>query len=233
MDTDDERIREAVKHTEILRPPKQSLATFGTTNVYYYLVTKPAYAELVKNTTETVIREGKVIAERPKIVTPSYLVNLFQGFEHGKEYAEFVLQEYGPHEPGLLYRYKNELNSTDIVSEPLSEVATKLIAKLEWERELLAAVIKGVDEMWDVSLMKFIHDFTANSFRDNVAELQGRGFLDVDDSHVPRGVRIRIEEIFDQVWKGQRQPQELKLELERWGLFREYEDRFLSLFRIR
>jgi hypothetical protein len=87
--------------------------------------------------------------------------------------------------------------------------------------------------MWDVSLMKFIHDFTANSFHDNVAELQGKGFLDIDDSHVPRGVRIRIEEIFDQVWKGQRQPQELKLELERWGLFREYEDRFLNLFRRR
>jgi hypothetical protein len=228
-----EKIEYVVENTEVLMPPKQALITFGSTTVHYYLVTEPVYAEPSGIGDETVIREGKVIAERPKIVTPSYLVNLFQGFMHGKEYAEFVMREYGPHEPGLLYRYKNELSSTDIVSEPLSEVAAKLIAKLEWERELLAAVIKGVDEMWDVSLMKFIHDFTANSFRDNVAELHGKGFLDVDDSHIPRGVRIRIEEIFDQVWKGQRQPQELKLELERWGLFREYEDRFLSLFRRR
>ena len=57
MDIDEERIREAVKHTEILRLPKQSLATFGTTNIYYYLVTKPAYTELVKNVTETVVRQ--------------------------------------------------------------------------------------------------------------------------------------------------------------------------------
>ncbi len=35
MDIDDERIREAVERTEILRAPKQSLATFGTTNIYY------------------------------------------------------------------------------------------------------------------------------------------------------------------------------------------------------
>ena len=55
MDIDDERIREAVKHTETLRPPKQSLATFGTTNIYYYLVTEPAYKELVENVSETVI----------------------------------------------------------------------------------------------------------------------------------------------------------------------------------
>jgi len=66
MDIEDERIIDAVKRTEILRPPKRSLATFGTTNVYYYLVTEPAYAELVEATTETVVREGRVIAEKPR-----------------------------------------------------------------------------------------------------------------------------------------------------------------------
>ena len=79
MDIDDERIRNAVERTEILRLPKQSLTTFGTTNIYYYLVTEPVYTELVKNVTETVIREGKVIAERPRIVTPYYLSQL-EGF---------------------------------------------------------------------------------------------------------------------------------------------------------
>jgi hypothetical protein len=29
MDNDDEKMREAVEHTEILRAPKQSLTTFG------------------------------------------------------------------------------------------------------------------------------------------------------------------------------------------------------------
>ena len=76
MDIDDEKIKYAVDHTEILRSPKQSLSTFGTTNIYYYLVTEPAYSELVKNATETVIREGRVFAERPRIVTPFYLVRL-------------------------------------------------------------------------------------------------------------------------------------------------------------
>ena len=49
MAVDDERIREAVSRTEILRAPKQALYTFGTTNIYYYLLTEPAYSELVKN----------------------------------------------------------------------------------------------------------------------------------------------------------------------------------------
>ena len=79
MDIEDERIKAAVSHTEILRLPKQNLATFGTTNIYYYLVTEPAYSELVDNVTETVVREGRVIAERPRIVTPYYLSQL-EGF---------------------------------------------------------------------------------------------------------------------------------------------------------
>ena len=79
MDIDDQRIRDAVQHTEILRLPKQSLSTFGTTNIYYYLVTEPVYAELVKDVTETVVREGKIIAEKPKIITPYYLSQL-EGF---------------------------------------------------------------------------------------------------------------------------------------------------------
>jgi len=63
-DINDERIRQAVAHTETLRLPRQSLASFGMTNIHYYLVTEPAYKEIVGETCETVIREGKVIAER-------------------------------------------------------------------------------------------------------------------------------------------------------------------------
>ncbi|MDD5081883.1 MAG: hypothetical protein PHU08_00775, partial [Dehalococcoidales bacterium] len=73
MDIEDRRIIEAVKHTEILRAPKQRLSTFGSTSIYYYLVTEPSYASLENYVTETVVREGRVIAERPRIVTPFYL----------------------------------------------------------------------------------------------------------------------------------------------------------------
>ena len=91
----DKRIEQAIKHTEILRAPKQSLYTFGTTNIYYYLVTEPAYSELIKNITETVVREGRVIAERPKIVTPYYLSQL-EGFStEARRYFEALVEEHG------------------------------------------------------------------------------------------------------------------------------------------
>ena len=76
MDIESERIEYAALHTEIIRHPRQHLATFGVTNIYYYLVTEPTYSEIYNENNETVIREGRVIAERPKIVTPYYLTHL-------------------------------------------------------------------------------------------------------------------------------------------------------------
>ena len=230
MDIDEERIREAVKHTEILRLPKQSLATFGTTNIYYYLVTKPAYSELVKNVTETVVREGRVIAEQPRIVTPYYLSRL-EGFSsEAKRYFDMLIRTRGLNTPGLFYSYRNEPKELTIVSEDLLSVVDKLNAEIDKHADLLTSIIKGEDELWDVSLLKFIYEMTKSSMRDNLLQMEARGLLDIDVGGVPVDARVRIEELFKKVSRGEMEPRELKDELDRWGLFEEYQDRFLALF---
>jgi hypothetical protein len=229
----EDKIQYAIEHTEVLRAPKQKLATFGTSVIHYYLLTEPIYADMMNSSRDTVVREGKVVAERPRIVTPYYLLNLFEGFEHGREYAQYILKKYGPHEPGLLYKYKNEPSAINIVSHPLTTLAHQLNERLDRENEPLAAVIKGVDEMWDISLLKFIHDLTRSSLMSNIMELESRGLLEMDRAGIPKDARERIEELFEMVKRGECQPYELKLELDRWGLFAEYEDRFFSLFRRR
>jgi len=231
MDIDDERIREAIRHTEILRPPKRSLATFGITNIYYYLVTEPAYAELVKSATETVIREGRVIAERPKIVTPYYLSQL-EGFSSdAKRYFDMLIKTYGPNVPGLFYTYKNEPKELNIVSDNLLSVVDKLNDDIDKRGDPLTSIIRGQDELWDVSLMKFIYEMTRSSLPNNLLQMETRGLLDVDSSGIPADARVRIEELFSMVSKGELEPSELKKELDRWGLFEEYEDRFFTIFK--
>jgi hypothetical protein len=231
MDTEDERIRDAVKHTEILRPPKRSLATFGPTNVYYYLVTEPAYAELVEATTETVVREGRVIAERPKIVTPYYLSHL-EGFSsEARKYFETLIQTHGPNAPGLFYTYKNEPKELNIISDNLLAVVEKINQEIDKRGDPLASIIRGQDELWDVSLMKFIYEMTRSSLPDNLTQMGRRGLLDIDAKGIPADVRIRIEKLFESAHKGDIEPRELKDELDRWGVFDQYEDRFFALFK--
>jgi hypothetical protein len=230
MDIEDERIREAVKHTEILRLPKRSLATFGTTNVYYYLVTEPAYAELVETASETVVREGRVIAERPRIVTPYYLSHL-EGFSsEARKYFEALINTHGPNAPGLFYTYKNEPKELNIVSDTLQAVVDKINTNIDKRGDPLASIIRGQDELWDVSLMKFIYEMTRSSITDNLTQMGRRGLLDIDAKGLPADVRIRIEKLFELAHKGEIEPRELKDELDRWGVFDDYEDRFLALF---
>ncbi|MBI2955454.1 MAG: hypothetical protein HYY30_14160 [Chloroflexi bacterium] len=230
MSIDPEIILEVARNTEVLRLPKQVLATFGVTAITYYLLTEPVYAELEEQTSETVVRKGKVTAERPQIVTPYYLLSLFRGFEHGQEYAQYLLNMHGAHSPALLYSYHNELQETSIVSEPPKVVAGRLNDQLEKDGEALSAIIQGVDHLWDISLMKFIYELTLQSLGQNVGELGQRGLLSADRG-LPRAARIRIDEMFTAVERGGMPAQELKAELDRWGVFGEYEDRFLGLFR--
>jgi hypothetical protein len=231
MDTDDERIKHAVKYTEILRVPKQSLYTFGTTNLYYYLLTEPAYSELVNHAAETVVREGRIIAEKPRIVTPYYLSRL-EGFSaEARRYFEALTKERGSNIPGLFYTYSNEPKELTIVPDNLLSVVDKLNAEIDKRGDPLTAIIKGEDALWDVSLMKFIYEVTRSSLQDNLRQMGGRGLLDVDTTDIPVDARIRIDELFKKVSRGESQPGDLRDELERWGLFEEYQDRFFNIFK--
>lgn len=229
----DDRIREAIERTEILRAPKQTLYTFGTTNIYYYLVTEPVYSELVKDVAETVIREGRVIAERPKIVTPYYL-NSLEGFSpEARRYFSALLEEFGANSQGLFYTYRNEPKEFNIVSEHLPAIVAKLNAEIDRRNDPLTAIIRGEDILWDVSLLKFIYEMTRSSVPDNLWQLGRRGRLGIDSAGIPADARAYIEELFGEVRRGECSPEKLKGELERWGLFEEYQDRFLDIFRKR
>ena len=233
MDVDEERIEYVARHTEILRLPKQSLSTFGVTNIYYYLVTEPAYAELTRDTNETVLREGRVIAQRPRVVTPYYLSRL-EGFSlDARKYFEAFIKTHGPDTPGLFYTYKNEPGNLTIISDRWLTVVDRLNAEIDKRNEPLAAIIKGEDEFWDISLLKFIYEITRASVQDNMLQLGARGLLDIDSGGVPVDARGRINELFRRAARGEYEPRKLKRELDYWNLFAEYEDRFFAIFKKR
>ena len=79
-------------------------------------------------------------------------------------------------------------------------------------------------------MLKFIYEMTRSSLPENVLQMERRGLLDVDAGGIPVEARLRIEELFRQVSRGELEPRELKDELDRWNLFEEYEDRFFAIF---
>jgi hypothetical protein len=205
----EERIRAAVINTRIIRAPKQNLATFGVTNIYYYLVAEAAYNELVKGS-DTVIREGRVIAERPRIVTPYYLSRI-QGFSpEAKRYFETLMNTYDPRSPGLYYAYRNEPKELNVVSDQIPAVVDKLNSEIDKKNDPLTSIIKGEDTLWDVSIMKFIYEITERSVGGNFSQLAQRGLLNMDASGLPTDARLRIEGLFELVQKGELEPSDRK-----------------------
>ncbi|MCH7746135.1 MAG: hypothetical protein IIC84_08695 [Chloroflexi bacterium] len=222
----------AVEQTWVVRFPKQHLATFGTTNIAYYVVTEPIYQEPDDKNQEGVVRTGRVIAERPSVITPTYAMNL-EGFRpEAYEYLEYLAETYGSNSSGILYQFKNEADKTDIVGGATSEIAEHISKDLDRRNENMAVVMVGVDEFWDLALLKFMYEFTSSSAAQNVQEFQAKGLLEPQANlgGVPRVAVQQIERLFRDVERGG-SPDILKRELDRWGLFKYYESRFLNLFR--
>jgi hypothetical protein len=219
----DEKIQHAIENTEVIRPPRQSLSTFGSTNINYYLITS-----LMDQA--NIVREGRVIAAKPKIVTPAYLINL-EGFSgQARRFFEMMAEQY-PREPSIFYTYKNEPGDMNVISETIEEIIDKINKRIEGSSNPLSAIIKGVEEMWDVSLLKFTYELTRKSVYDNVTEMKQGGLLNIDKTGIPHDTRLYIEELFEKARKEISYASVLAEELKHWGLFAEYQDRFFSLFK--
>ena len=227
------RLMDTVARTQVVKAPRQHLHTFGVTNLLYYMVTEPSYQDLVAGPPEAVVREGRVTAERPKVVTPTYMAHL-EGFgEDALSYFNSLARQHGPNTPGLLYHYKNEPGEMSIVEGTAMAVAERISNRLGQDSGNFSAVIKGVDELWDVSLLRFIFEYTLASLAGNVGDLQSQRLLDTEPNlNVPRAAARRIDDLFREAEQGG-DPAILKQELDRWGLFNHYQDRFLALFRHR
>ena len=115
----------AAQATEILHAPTRALETFGTTCVNYHLL-----AELEDYPGKIRVREGRLQASKPEIITPErYVKEEFEGFgEMAQQYYDFLKQnedslkilKYG-------YRLKQESFSEQIITDTMEAVAERVI----------------------------------------------------------------------------------------------------------
>ena len=224
----------AIEQTYIVKYPKQHLATFGITSIEYFVVTEPLYTAIdpQKKELEGVVRKGKVRAEQPTLITPTYAMNLNGFSDEAYKYFSQVARLYGANSPGIMYQYNNEPENLEILSGNPNEIAHRISKELRDKKNDLSVVISGVDEFWDVALLKFIYEFTASSVSFNSREMRGAGLMEPQSSAggMPAAAANQIEEMFKSVKNGG-SANTLKNELDKWGVYPYYEDRFLNLFR--
>lgn len=219
----------AANATKIIHQPEKQLETFGETRIHYYLV-----AELMDAVEQVRIRDGLILANRPRVITPRFHANqLLENFgDEARQYADWLMQtgdavrilEYG-----LTFR-KQEYNEETANGKP-EEIAEQIANRVQSQHDEESGVLIGVDDLWEVCLFKFASEIITESAPHNVHDLSEKGLLDPSSGGVPNAVRIEIE---NDLRAAQQDPARIKPlgnKLRQYGLFEEYEDRFYSLLR--
>jgi len=165
----------ALENTHVLLAPTQRLDTFGTSLFNYFLVTEEMDA-----VNRSRVREGHIHAERPQIVTPQTMAKLMlEGFgDQGRRYAEQFSAEMGRL---AFLKYGFRVSKSDVrsyeVHESLENVAGRLKEELELKNEPLTVLLTGVDDGWEVSLLKFMFEMITASAPGNFGDFRERGML--------------------------------------------------------
>ena len=164
----------AAKSARFLVEPSHQLETFGSTLVNYHLV-----SELDDHPGKVRVREGRLEAHQPLVITPSFAPIETEGLgDEAKAYLEF-LKETEQHLRILRYGYhlKSDNYSEQIISERLSVVTERVKQEVLASNDKFAAVVQCVDDPWDVALVELWLREVARSAKGNIEELQKSGKL--------------------------------------------------------
>jgi len=153
----------AIENTHVIVAPEQQIATFGSTSFNFYLI-----SELMDRVDQVRIRNGKIHAERPQIVTP----------EH---YYRLLLEGFGEKAERYVDQLREHARKTDLSEQTLRDsietVINRTRRRVEGSNEPLSAVIQGVDDAWEVCLLKFTIDLVERSSGGNLGDFHKRGLI--------------------------------------------------------
>jgi hypothetical protein len=172
--TDDD-FQYAIENTRVILAPDRQIATFGSTSFRFYLI-----SELMDQVNEIRVRDGRIHAERPQILTPEHYCRLLlEGFgEKAAKYAELLRER--TRDIAVL-RYGFQFRKTDVVERRVRDTMEAVIERtrrqVEHSEEPLSAVIQGVDDAWEVCLLKFTIDLIERSSGGNLGDFRKRGLV--------------------------------------------------------
>jgi hypothetical protein len=165
----------AIENTEVILAPEGRIATFGQTSFRFYLI-----SELMDQVNEVRVRDGRIHAERPQILTADHYSRLLlEGFgEKAERYLEHLRAQA---QKFAVLRYGFQFRKTDVtektVRASIASVIEETKAKVERSEEPLSAVIQGVDDAWEVCLLKFTIDLIERSSGGNLGDFRRRGLV--------------------------------------------------------
>ncbi len=168
-------IEYALEMTKVIHEPDRRIDTFGNTQFEFHLV-----SELMDDSNKVRVRNGRIEAEKPLILRPEGFGGFdFDGFgEEAEKFGDWLRQHI--HKLAILkygFRFKKSEMSEQIIHEPMDEVCGKLLEHMRVTGNPMSAVIQGVDDTWEICLLKFTCEMIEKSHGINLFDFKRRGLL--------------------------------------------------------
>lgn len=172
-------IHYALITTKVIHEPDRRIDTFGETRFEFQLL-----SELMDEVGSVRIRSGEMDAHRPRIMRPeAYRDVELEGFdEETRERFERMVEKFRSEGRDLAFlqygfRFRRGAVREEIVHEPIAQVRERALNDLRKSGNPAMAIIEGVDDAWEISILKFSFEMIMRSQQINAFDFKRRGLL--------------------------------------------------------
>ena len=172
-------IQYALETTKVLREPDHRIMTFGETRFEFQLI-----SELMDRAGEVRIRTGEVEAQRPRILKPEALRDIqLEGFDSSaRERFDEMVEKFRSQGRDLAFlqygfHFRRSAVHEEIVCDHIDAVRERVMEDIRSTGNPSRAIIEGVDDAWEVSILKFSFEMIQRSHEINAFDFKRRGLI--------------------------------------------------------
>lgn len=172
-------IQYAMETTRILHEPDHRIQTFGETRFEFQLLSEP-----MDQVGKVRIRTGEIEAMKPRILRPeSYREIELEGFDESAQsrIEEMIskLKHQGWDLAFLQYgfRFKKGAINEVLVHDSIDFVRERALEDIRRSGNPSLAIIEGVDDTWEVSILKFSLEMIVRSHGINTFDFKRKGLI--------------------------------------------------------
>ena len=172
-------IQYAMETTRVLHEPDHRIQTFGETRFEFKLLSEP-----MDQVGKVRIRTGEVEAMKPRILRPEPYRDIeLEGFDENartrldalvdklrSEGRDLAFLQYG-------FRFKRGAVNEELVHDSIESVRARVLEEIRRTGNPSRAIIEGVDDTWEISILKFSFEMILRSHEINAFDLKRKGLI--------------------------------------------------------
>jgi len=172
-------IQYAMETTKVLHEPDHRIQTFGETRFEFKLISEP-----MDQVGKVRIRTGEVEAMKPRILRPEPYRDIeLEGFDESararfdalvekfkSEGRDLAFLQYG-------FRFKRGAVNEELLHDRIDAVRDRVLEDIRRTGNPSLAIIEGVDDTWEISVLKFAFEMIMRSHEINTFDFKRKGLI--------------------------------------------------------